>query len=239
MLFGLGLFLGMVGSFVRTLAPETSPSVKTVAHAAPTANSQSAAARSRQATRSPAAAESALSEALAMIAVALDEPPSTSPPRARVAPAAVPAAVPATAPATAPEQPSLDALMADAIADVAPMDPLAAAPQQPSQQPPQPPPQTSPPPLPPRPLAGQWVFDPHLGWLWLPANSTTVVIVPMIEMFPAGPITVGREPRTFGRKTAASSSKPSFIQQSGSRIPPPNTQGAKRSTVLLPSADRR
>ena len=206
LLFGLGLFLGMVGSFVRTLAPEAPPPPKIQPRVA-IVNPKPGAAQ-----QSPATMESALSEALAMIAVALSPPPDSSPPPASAASADIATNV--------PELPSLDEFLADAADDTEPMDPLEAAP----------------PPPPPNPLAGHWVFDPRLGWLWLPENTTAVVIVPMIEMFPGGLVMIKPVPKSIRtRKPPAIASRPPLPQLPKNGVIPNTTPGAKESPASPPS----
>lgn len=188
LLFGLGLFLGMVGSFVGTLSPETPPAPKIEARVKPVVPPPRPVARPKPpaATTPPPAVESALSQALAMVAVALAQQPATSAPPA----AAAAAAASADTATNAPEQHPLEAFMGDAASETARAEPPTPVP--------------SPPPAPsqPDPLAGHWVFDQRLGWLWLPESSPSVVVVPVIEVFPGGLITIHA-----GSKGAAKDSK--------------------------------
>ncbi|MCX6909156.1 MAG: hypothetical protein NTY01_14090 [Verrucomicrobia bacterium] len=213
LLFGLGLFLGMVGSFVGTLSPETPPAPKIEARAKPAAAPPQRAARSKSpaAPQPPLAVESALSQALAMVAVALAEQPATSAPPA----AETPAAAPADTATNAPEQHPLDLLMPATASETARVEPPAAVPS--------PPPQPSPP----DPLAGHWVFDQRLGWLWLPEGSSSVVVVPVIEVFPGGLITIHAGPKASASKT------PPSQQRKGSVIKR-NAPDSKPSPATLP-----
>jgi len=209
LLFGLGLFLGMIGSFVGTLAPETPQAPRSEARAKPVANQPQRAARPKlpAATQPPPAVESALSQALAMVAVALASQPATSVPSA----AATPTAAPADTVTNAPEQHPLDLLMPATASETARVEPPAAVPS--------PPPQPSPP----DPLAGHWVFDQRLGWLWLPEGSPSVVVVPVIEVFPGGLITIHAGPKANASKTPPSRQrKGSVIQRAApdSKQPP-------------------
>jgi hypothetical protein len=238
LLFGLGLFLGMVGSFVRTLSPETPAT--TQASARDTANPPPGAAQSKRgpARRPVSNAELALSEALAMVAVALASPPVASPPPARYSPPATsapPARVEIVNISTnTPEPPSLDTLMAD-TADGAP----SANPQAAALQLPPPPPLSTPSPLPPpprlppsNPLAGQWVYDPQLGWLWLSESTSSVVIVPMIEIFPGGLITLNATPKpNKARKWTAGASKFPPDQKPKNGVTPHTASDVKPSSA--------
>ena len=220
LLFGFGLFLGMLGSFVRTLAPESPPAPRKAAAAISITNPPPGALRPRPAAPpSPSATESTLSEAMAMIAVALSLPPSSPPPASETPP---------EAPANPPEPPSLDTVVADAVDGPVPMDPLAATPASPSSTP-------SPPPMVQTPLMGHWVFDPQLGWVWLPENNTTVVIVPMVEFIPAGLITINRPAKAVTvKKTATSPPKSPSTPQARSTTPQPTTPVAKPTTTSSP-----
>jgi hypothetical protein len=170
LLFGLGLFLGMVGSFVRTLSSENPPPPKSQARALPPATPPKRAAQAKPSAAKPPppAVESALSQALAMVAVALAEQPAAS-----VTPAVAATADTST---NALEQHPLDLLMPEPTAEPARAEPPPAA--------------ALPAPPPPDPMAGYWVFDQRLGWLWLSENNPAVVVVPVIEVFPGGLITI-------------------------------------------------
>ncbi|MCX6897518.1 MAG: hypothetical protein NT105_02355 [Verrucomicrobia bacterium] len=209
LLFGLGLFLGMVGSFVGTLPSERPRAPKSETRVVPAASQAKHVARTKPAAlkQPPAAVETALSQALAMVAVALAEQPATDAPPA-VAP---PAAAPVDVATNAPEPHPLDLLMSDTANETARTEPPAAA------LPPLPEP---PSPSPPDPLAGHWVFDQRLGWLWLPENTTSVVVVPMIEVFPGGLITIHAGLRSGTARTSRKGASPSqpFEQRKGSVI---------------------
>ncbi|MFA6561803.1 MAG: hypothetical protein WCV00_07820 [Verrucomicrobiia bacterium] len=220
LLFGLGLFLGMVGSFVGTLSPEPLQAPRTALAASQPAR----AARPRQSTvtQPPSDVESALSQALAMVAVALASQPATSAPLAAVAPA--------DTPTNAPEQHPLEMLMPAVANETVQVEPPTAAP----------PPSSPLPPSSPNPLAGHWVFDERLGWLWLPENTSSVVVVPVIEVFPGGLITIHAGSRSGTAKTSrksASSPQP-FESRKGSVIQhdvPGSTR--KPATSLIPNKD--
>lgn len=202
LLFGLGLFLGMVGSFVHTLSPETPQALKSAPRAALAANQPQRVPQTKPSAvaQPPPAVESALSEALAMVAVALASQPAASTPPVVVAPTGI-----AT---NAPEQNPLE-LFLPAAGETARTEPPAVAPPPPSLSPP---PSNSP--------AGHWVFDDRVGWLWLPENTSSVVIVPMIEVFPSGLITIhagSRSGTAITSRRGASSPQP-FESRKGSVI---------------------
>lgn len=207
LLFGLGLFLGMVGSFIRTLsmdAPKTPKgeprAVQAASHAKRDAKPQSSTGK-----QPPPAVESALSQALAMVAVALAEQPATPAPPAVVEtpPVAPPPAVPADVATNAPEQHPLDVLISDNATPTTPavpsMEPPAVAPV----PPPEPSSSSAT-----NPLGGHWVFDRQLGWLWLPEHTRSVVVVPVIEVFPGGLITIHASPKTAASKTTRKNPAP-------------------------------
>lgn len=170
LLFGLGLFFGMVGSFIRTLSPETPQAQRIEVQTKPVVSPPPRVATPKPSTGTPPAVESALSQALAMVAVAMASQPES--------PAAV---VPSDVATNAPDQHPLELLMPAAAGETASAEPPANAPPIVA-----PPPPTSQP----DPLAGHWVFDQRLGWLWLRDNTPSVVIVPVIEVFPGGMITI-------------------------------------------------
>ena len=181
LLFGLGLFLGMVGSFVGTLSPEPQQAPKIAPRTALAASQPPRIARPKPSTVTqppPPAVESALSQALAMVAVALAEQPATSAP---------PAVAPAGTATNAPEQHPLEMLMPATAGETAKVEPPAAA--------------TPPSPL--NPLDGHWVLDQRLGWLWLPENNPSVVVVPLIEVFPGGLITIHAGSKPGASRTLA------------------------------------
>jgi len=221
LLFGLGLFLGMVGSFVRTLTPDTPRAPKIEARAVPAASPSQRGARTKPpAAKPPPAVESALSQALAMVAVALATQPATSAPPVVVEP---PAAAPVDVATNAPEQHPLDLLMLDPANETARTEPPAAAP----------------PPLPvpssPDPLAGHWVFDQRLGWLLLPENTSSVVVVPVIEVFPGGLITIHAGTRSGTTRTSrrTSASPQPFESRKGSVIQH-DAPGSTRKPAVSP-----
>ena len=211
----------MVGSFVRTLNPEMPRARKVAAHAKPVVNQPQRVAQTKPTvTQAPPAVESALSQALAMVAVALAAQPATS-----ASPAAI---VPADIAAKAPEQNPLELFLPAAAGETARTEPPATVP------PPSPPPSPSSP----NPLAGRWGFDQRLGWLWLPENSSSVVIVPVIEVFPGGLITIHPRSRTAASRTARQSdaSPLPFQPRKGSVIQhdaPGSTR--KPATSLIPN----
>ncbi len=221
LLFGLGLFLGMVGSFVHTLSPETPQASRSASRAVLVANQPQRVGqlKSSKVAQPPLAVESALSEALTMVAVALAAQPATSAP-----PVAVVSAD--TAP-NAPEQHPLELLMPTAASETAQVGPPAAAP-------------LPPPPSPPNPVTGHWVFDERLGWLLLSENTPSVVIVPVIEVFPGGLITIHAGSRSGTARTSRKGASPSqpFEQRKGSVIQhdvPGSTR--KPATSLIPNKD--
>ncbi|MBI5820527.1 MAG: hypothetical protein HZA88_16290 [Verrucomicrobia bacterium] len=215
LLFGLGLFFGMVGSFIRTLSPETPQAQKIEARAKPVVNlaQRVAAPKPSKATQPPPAVESALSQALAMVAVALD---SQSAPSAAVAPGDV-----AT---NAPEQHPLELLMPAAAGETARAEPPADAP----------PVATPPPPSQSDQLAGHWVFDQRLGWLWLSENTPSVVIVPVIEVFPGGLITIHAGSGTAASRTSRKSTVSSPSQQRRVSVIQHETPGSTRRPATSP-----
>ena len=177
--------------------------------------------KSSKVIQPPPAVESALSQALAMVAVALDTQPATSAP---------PVAVVSTHAATeAPEQHPLELFMRDSDSESEHAETPAVAP---VAAPPAPPP--------PDPFAGHWVFDQQLGWLWLPANTSSVVIVPVIEVFPSGLITIraGAKPaatRSLPKNTARSLPSPSPINS----VIQHDAPGSRPSPAWLPSSPKK
>jgi hypothetical protein len=218
LLFGLGLFLGMVGSFVRTLPLENPPSPKSQARAVPAVSPPKRAAQAKPPAVKPTPpdVESALSQALAMVAVALSEQPAAhdSTP-----------AVSAETVTNAPEQHPLDLLMQDTAAVVAQTEPPVAEPPQ------------SPTPPSPEPMAGHWVFDRQLGWMWLQENTSSVVIVPVIEVFPGGLITIHSGSRSAAARTTRKAVPPQSSQpRKGSVIQHDEPGSARKpATSLIPN----
>lgn len=223
LLFGLGLFFGMIGSFLRTLPSETPPAPKAEARATPAPFPAKRVVQTKPAgaKQPPPGVESALSQALAMVAVALAEQPSTSAPPVAITP---PPIAPADTATNAPEPQTLDLLISGAPQEMPQPEPPAAAPPPASE----PPPATTP-----DSLAGHWVFDRQLGWLWLRENTSSVVIVPVIEVFPGGLITIHAGSRTTAspspRKTAA---PPSQLRRD-SVIQHDTPGGARKPAVSL------
>ena len=204
LLFGLGLFFGMIGSFLRTLPAEPLRTPKVEARATtPTPPPAKRAGQTQPAPvkHPPPAVESALSQALAMVAVALAEQPATPVPPA---PAVTPPVAPADTVTNASEQQALNLLVPGVTQETAPPEPPVVVPPAP-----EPPPLPEPAAVaPPNPLAGHWVFDRQLGWLWLPENTTSVVIVPVIEVFPGGLITIHAGPKTGASRTPRRNAAP-------------------------------
>lgn len=215
LLFGLGLFLGMVGSFVHTLSPETPRVPKMEVRVTPVVSQSPRMARPKQSKVTqppPPAVESALSQALAMVAVALASQPATAAP-----PAAV---TPADTATNAPEQHPLELLMGDTAGETAKTEP---------------PPAAATPPSPLNPFEGHWVLDQRLGWLWLPENSPSVVVVPMIEVFPGGLITIHAGPKSTTSKTLRKSAvTPQPPQLRKDSVIQHDAPGSKQSSVVLP-----
>jgi hypothetical protein len=216
LMFGLGLFLGMVGSFVRTLPSENPPPPRSQARAVPamSAPKRAAQAKPSAAKPTPPDVESALSQALAMVAVALSEQPAAPEP---------PPTAPAETVTNAPEQHPLDLLMQDTAAVVAQTEPPVAEP------PPTPPS--------PEPMAGHWVFDRQLGWLWLQENTSSVVIVPVIEVFPGGLITIHSGSRSAAVRTTRKNAPPQSPQLRKGSVIQHDEPGSTRkpATSLIPN----
>ncbi|MBI5683533.1 MAG: hypothetical protein HZC54_00500 [Verrucomicrobia bacterium] len=224
LLFGLGLFFGMVGSFIRTLSPDTPQAPKSAARAVPAVNPPQRAAQTKSSAvkQPPPAVESALSQALAMVAVALAEQPAAPAPPVAVAP---PPAAPVDITTNVPEQHALDALMSDTANETAQAEPPAPAP---------PPPPEPPSPSQPDPMAGHWVFDRQLGWLWLPENTTSVVIVPVIEVFPGGLITIHSGSRTATSRATRRNAAPPPTQLRRGSVIQHDAPGSMRKPATSP-----
>lgn len=215
LLFGLGLFLGMVGSFVRTLSLDDPPGPKAGPRAvAMTTPSKPVRKTPPSATKPPpAAVESALSQALAMVAVAMASQPAAS------APPAVASADNAT---NSPEPHALELLMPDAVNEPPRVEAPAAEPQ------------AAAPPPPPDPMAGHWVFDRQLGWMWLPEHTSSVVVVPVIEVFPGGLITIHAGPKAAASQASRQRAAPSQIQPRRNSVIQHDAPGSARKPATSP-----
>jgi hypothetical protein len=169
-LFGMGLFLGMISSFTRTLPADLSrmsaPAPSTAVVPGKVAQHKPQTGEEKKPTPASVEAEainSELTEALISLANAMAKQSSANQPPAPTQPEQQPQQpVPAM-----PDVALLQELVAAAVTER-----LAAGEA-----------------APPNPAAGRWVFDPRVGWLWLPENSAQVLIVPSIEVYPGSIIT--------------------------------------------------
>ncbi|MBM3892052.1 MAG: hypothetical protein FJ388_23295 [Verrucomicrobia bacterium] len=188
LLFGLGVFLGMVGSFYRALipGPETTAakqegrSSKAAVAAKPAATIASPrASRAAGATNAaagalpPHAVEAELSQALALLNSLLG-------------------------PQAEPSESPLPTATTDASTNMPPVQPAAEAVQQPAATMTEPiTPETSPETLA-NATTGHWVFDPQTGWVWEPETSPPVAAAPVVEVYPGGWVTIHSRPRPAG-----------------------------------------
>jgi len=172
-LFCTGLFLGMVGSFFGTLpvesprhAAKSEKAIRAVATVTQLPPDDMTKPPVREKTSPPPedpseSVESALVDALRMLATALTSQPAATPPQL---PAPPPAELASTALAPVTDTPA---------------EPAPAPASEPATAP------LSPPPVP-----GHWAYDAQIGWLWMPEGAPAMVFVPAVEVYPGGFVTI-------------------------------------------------
>jgi hypothetical protein len=189
LLFGLGVFLGMVGSFYRALMPGAEPTAAkqragsskvTASIAKP--GTEAVRLRTGKAgtatnivagVQPPQVVEAELSQALALL-------------NSMLAPQSEPSASP------------LPTATTDASTNTPPAQPSTEAVPQPAAQMTEPPPADTAPEARATAPTGHWVFDPETGWSWEPETSAPVATAPVVEVYPGGWVTIHSRPRPAG-----------------------------------------
>ena len=213
-LFCTGLFLGMVGSFFRTLPtepPHYAVMASRATNAAAVAAQQKAGDLSARPVRKKVSSapedpsesvESALVDALQTLAVALASQPATIP--------AQPTAPQQTEPE--PVTPAPDADVPNQFASTSPPEPTGS--------------------LPPPPAGGHWAYDNQAGWLWMPEGAPAYVFVPAVEVYPGGFVTIRPGSRRGASSSRANRAPPQTTPSSS--VIDPTVPGSRRSAAWSP-----